>query len=100
MLSLFPRVLLDEIRDLIESVSEGFPTYSLTDFNLSSLQLVLCRGGCRTSSVTIYNINYILVSLFKIRAYVLRNQKKMIGKTYSRSLLFIHLNPFLTLIGP
>ena len=29
MLSLFPRYGLDEIWDLIESVSEGFPTYSL-----------------------------------------------------------------------
>ena len=28
MLSLFPRDVLDEICDLIESVSEGFPTYS------------------------------------------------------------------------
>ena len=29
MLSFFPRVVLDEIWDLIESVSEGFSTYSL-----------------------------------------------------------------------
>ena len=28
MLSFFPRDVLDEIWDLIESVSEGFPTYS------------------------------------------------------------------------
>ena len=28
MLSLFPRDVLDEILDLIESVSEGFPSYS------------------------------------------------------------------------
>ena len=28
MLSLFPRDVLDEIRDLIESVSEGFTTYT------------------------------------------------------------------------
>ena len=28
MLSLFPRDVLNEIRDLIESVSKGFPTYS------------------------------------------------------------------------
>ena len=28
MLSFFPRDVLDEICDLIESVSEGFPTYS------------------------------------------------------------------------
>ena len=29
----FPRDVLDEILDLIESVSEGFPTYSLTKSN-------------------------------------------------------------------
>ena len=29
MLSFFPRDILDEILNLIESVSEGFPTYSL-----------------------------------------------------------------------
>ena len=29
MLSFFPRDVYDEILDLIESVSEGFPTYSL-----------------------------------------------------------------------
>ena len=28
MLSFFPRDVLDEIWDLIESVSEGFPSYS------------------------------------------------------------------------
>ena len=28
VLSFFPRDVLDEIWDLIESVSEGFPTYS------------------------------------------------------------------------
>ena len=30
MLSFFPRDVLDEILNLIESVSEGFPSYSLT----------------------------------------------------------------------
>ena len=30
MLSLFPRDVLDEIWDLIEVVSKGFPTYSRT----------------------------------------------------------------------
>ena len=30
MLSFFPRDVLDEIWDLIESVSEGFPTYFYT----------------------------------------------------------------------
>ena len=33
MLSFFPRDVLDEIWDLIESVSEGFPTYSCVAFN-------------------------------------------------------------------
>ena len=28
MLSFFPRAVLDEILNLIESVSEGFPTYT------------------------------------------------------------------------
>ena len=31
MLSFFPRGVLDEILNLIESVSEGFPSYSLVD---------------------------------------------------------------------
>ena len=30
MLSFFPRGVLDEILNLIESVSEGFPSYSYT----------------------------------------------------------------------
>ena len=33
VLSFFPQDVLDEIWDLIESVSEGFPTYLLLDFN-------------------------------------------------------------------
>ena len=36
MLSFFPRDVLDEILDLTDSVSEGFPTYS---FNLLQLSL-------------------------------------------------------------
>ena len=35
MLSFFPRDVLDEILNLIESVFEGFPSYS---FNLSTLK--------------------------------------------------------------
>ena len=33
MLSVFPRDVLDEIWDLIESVSEGFPTYTFDKRN-------------------------------------------------------------------
>ena len=31
MLSFFPRDVLDEMLNLIESVSEGFPSYSVLD---------------------------------------------------------------------
>ena len=34
MLSFFPRGVLDEILNLIESISEGFPSYSLRCFLL------------------------------------------------------------------
>ena len=33
MLSFFPRGVLDEILNLIESVSEDFPSYSYTDYS-------------------------------------------------------------------
>ena len=36
MLSFFPRGVLDEILNLIESVSEGFPSYSLKTDSTSS----------------------------------------------------------------
>ena len=34
MLSFFPRDVLDEIGDLIESVSDGFPTFSFMKANI------------------------------------------------------------------
>ena len=36
MLSFFPRGVLDEILNLIESVSEGFPSYSSRDISKDS----------------------------------------------------------------
>ena len=42
MLSFFPRDVLDEIWDLIGSVSEGFPTY-LSIFNIER-QIASLRG--------------------------------------------------------
>ena len=38
MLSFFPRDVLDEILNLIESVSEGFPSYSCYKVTLFSLK--------------------------------------------------------------
>ena len=37
MLSLFPRNVLDEIWDLIESLSEGFPTYFYSNYCYAAL---------------------------------------------------------------
>ena len=65
MLSFFPRDVLDEILNLIESVSEGFPTYScniplqtVLEYKLSlevtCLSLtahVVCRSLCLIASV-------------------------------------------------
>ena len=50
MLSFFPRDVLDEIWDLIESVSEGFPTYS----GASSVSYVIhmSRESCKSSKQT------------------------------------------------
>ena len=38
VLSSFPQNVLDEVWDLIESVSEGFPTYSSMFLNLTAMQ--------------------------------------------------------------
>ena len=38
MLSFFPRDVFDEILDLIETVSEGFPTYSYIKFKHTLLR--------------------------------------------------------------
>ena len=42
MLSFFPLDVLDEIWDVIESVSEGFLTYSLIQIKLLHLPLSVC----------------------------------------------------------
>ena len=39
MLSFFPRDVLDEILNLIESVSEGFPSYSYRPFRVLGKEL-------------------------------------------------------------
>ena len=47
MLSLFPRGVLDEILNLIESVFEGFLTYSSSD--LLYPDFVLIRNGLKAN---------------------------------------------------
>ena len=56
MLSVFPRDVLDEIWDLIESVSEGFPTYffgkMFRDITFTGLYNVLSEMNCDVSNAT------------------------------------------------
>ena len=51
MLSFFPRDVLDEIWDLIESVSEGFLTYSCFHVLLGVLSIMLKRAELLKPSV-------------------------------------------------
>ena len=44
MVSFFPRDVLGEILNLTESVSEGFPTYSLKVFRCESPHMQSCNG--------------------------------------------------------
>ena len=44
MLSFSPRDVLDEIWDLIESVPEGFPTYSFKSSGLSNFMTQHCNN--------------------------------------------------------
>ena len=43
MLSFFPRDALDEILDLIESVSGGFPTYSFFNYQKVDNKTFVCK---------------------------------------------------------
>ena len=63
MLFFFPRDVLDEIWDLIESVSEGFPTYllanlsrrlpgSLLDRQLSVVVVVCCMTSTLSNDIS------------------------------------------------
>ena len=58
-MSFFPRHVLDEICDLIESVSEGFPTYSFIAGRPKAALgfLVILDVGCRYLSLFLLYIN-------------------------------------------
>ena len=53
MLSFFPLDVLDEIWDLIESVSEGFPTYSVKASLASSLNGYM-YSNCTSLNVAVF----------------------------------------------
>ena len=63
VLSFFPRDVLDEILNLIESVSEDFPSYSFK--TVSSCQISKCNGKIqsRTPISIGHPINALLVRL-------------------------------------
>ena len=53
MLSFFPRDILDEIWDLIESVSEGFPTYCIFGGGAKKTRhCLICVGPASKTSET------------------------------------------------
>ena len=59
MLSFFPRVVLDEILNLIESVSEGFPSYSKCNVELKTL-LLQCLSEPEFYSDLVYKFRKII----------------------------------------
>ena len=81
MLSLFPRDVLDEILNLIESVSEGFPSYSLLIYRVFS-------------EINRYNHPYQIISrMMKYQSFVI-NIINLLGALY-----LISINLFLILIS-
>ena len=57
MLSFFPRDVLDEILNLIESVSEGFPSYTCSKHRcLVSVPDYLIKTSQYVCSVVLYSI--------------------------------------------
>ena len=81
MLSFFPRGVLDEILNLIESVSEGFPTYFSSagaSYNLdtvgqgpTALAVGAC-GGCLDIFTLIYLFSPLSPSLWETARYRLK----------------------------
>ena len=67
MLSFFPRDVLDEILNLIESVSEDFPSYSdMLVRSVFSLLYILMPNYSGVSTVLKKNTEYvIMVALFQ-----------------------------------
>ena len=64
MLSFFPRDILDEIWDLIESVSEGFATYSRNTIQShENFKCGTCKKCCH-SAVTCHTLHYFDIMTF------------------------------------
>ena len=59
MLSFFPRDVLDEILNLIESVSEGFPSYSC----ISELFCVFCVDVLK--NLPVHSFNALIIPILR-----------------------------------
>ena len=66
MLSFFPRDVLDEIWDLIESVSEGFPSYS--------------SNSVRYKSCLSHNLKTTEANLIKLRRSIKHSEKMCLAE--------------------
>ena len=69
MLPFFPRGVLDEIWDLIESVSEGFPTYSYTPYQAVFTKCGDKKRGFAELHILTRKINLDSISLKKCKHY-------------------------------
>ena len=69
VLSFFPRGVLDEILNLIESVSEGFPSYSLkialpSRCSMYVLQNIIFGDHC-ISEISVVNLKNATIQVFQ-----------------------------------
>ena len=70
MLSFFPRDVLDEIWDLIESVSEGFPTYFFISIRQSS-------GQRHNFFLSRFASNLMLLGMLLVAKFATENSSKL-----------------------
>ena len=98
MLSFFPRDVLDEIWDLIESVSEGFPIYSSTVVLAFSIIVVhknkpklnICNGIILILgliSITFYNTYFFYIVITQYQE-IFHDYKSLNSKDISRECFF------------
>ena len=73
MLSFFPRGVLDETLNLIESVSEGRPTIWVIVGQGPTALAVGAGGGCVDIFSLVYHFSFLTLSLWETARYRLKN---------------------------
>ena len=87
VLSFFPRDVLDEILNLIESVSEDFPSYFfIKNTDTQNLHILLSVGQLLRKALTYLYINYFnpLKSVYCIFNYYILSHISNIRKAYQK----------------